>query len=251
MRKLIRNLLVTFILLALCTASNCKKPNPKTPIYLIYRLEDAKEYLYFKPGSYWIYENDSTKEIDSVFVTSCDTFTVTKHGTTEDTRHITLHQELIDMHLKSNRVDYWGRTHEYNLYTRSSSPDDLPNPVRAYIFTKQDYYTTGPGGNGIDDVFLHPYDKTWITGINSTINYENLSLNFNVGVNYFDSVRVFLVQEDGIFPQSKIGVFQGGKCWYYYAKNIGLVKLTNKGAKLVNNILITQSWNLIRYKIQK
>jgi hypothetical protein len=57
--------------------SSCKRESPNNKeeeTYLgNYPLGDERNYLYFKPGSMWVYECDSTRELDTQYMKSCYT----------------------------------------------------------------------------------------------------------------------------------------------------------------------------------
>jgi hypothetical protein len=64
-----KNYLFLISLLALATLNSCikdKKCREKQPILLE---QEMKDWIYFQPGSYWIYEDSVTKTVDSVYVT--------------------------------------------------------------------------------------------------------------------------------------------------------------------------------------
>ena len=53
-------------MLLLLPISSCAPEEPEPQEYLgTYPLGDIKDYLYFKPGSMWVYECDSTGELDT------------------------------------------------------------------------------------------------------------------------------------------------------------------------------------------
>ena len=67
------HLILGLMLLGIAGASSCK-PEPPVQKYLgTYPLGDIKDYLFFKPGSMWVYECDSTGELDTQVMVSLDT----------------------------------------------------------------------------------------------------------------------------------------------------------------------------------
>jgi hypothetical protein len=65
MIKQLTNTFLLFLLFFACT------PTPKE-----YNIsQEARDFICYKPGSYWIYKNDSTNTLDSVFVTSYEEHT--------------------------------------------------------------------------------------------------------------------------------------------------------------------------------
>src|SRR5690242_14192783 len=75
-------LTLTSIIILICVLSTscCRDKNPymdgcqdKTPQEMgNFNLDTVKPYIYFKEGSWWVYENDSTLETDSIVAISSD-----------------------------------------------------------------------------------------------------------------------------------------------------------------------------------
>lgn len=61
-----RILVYTLVFTAGCLLAGCEEH------YISILKEDTRAYVDFLPGSYWIYENDSTGEIDSLWVSDYD-----------------------------------------------------------------------------------------------------------------------------------------------------------------------------------
>ncbi len=56
----------------LLLGSSCEDnnpPKPKDPVTIVYTMGEVKDYMLFKKGTYWVYENDKTGTIDSQWVT--------------------------------------------------------------------------------------------------------------------------------------------------------------------------------------
>ena len=64
-----RNLLLTCSIPVLLFAA-CKKDPPPPPSYTITLSPVLRDYGYFRPGTYWIYEDSASHVLDSVYVTS-------------------------------------------------------------------------------------------------------------------------------------------------------------------------------------
>jgi hypothetical protein len=91
-------LLTAICLPLLLVMGACKPDKTKDPITITYKLGEVKDYMVFKPGTYWVYQNDITGEIDSQWVTSCQVGEYSQKGTEEYSRHITLKQEFFEMY---------------------------------------------------------------------------------------------------------------------------------------------------------
>jgi hypothetical protein len=64
--------------------------------------------MVFKPGTYWVYQNDVTGDIDSQWVTGCSVGNYSQKGTEEYSKHITLTQEYCEMTIATNFIDGYG-----------------------------------------------------------------------------------------------------------------------------------------------
>jgi hypothetical protein len=60
---------------------------------------------------------------------------------------------------------------------------------------------------------------------------------------------VFRVGADWCFPQSKIPSLDGGNSDYYYAKNVGVIKIYNPSYRVSDGVPLNQTWSLIRKNI--
>ena len=62
-----KNFVLKFLVLSIAFGLTCCKPDDE-PTYLgEFRLgEEGESYIKFEPGSYWIYENDMTQELDTI-----------------------------------------------------------------------------------------------------------------------------------------------------------------------------------------
>ncbi|HYG16064.1 MAG TPA: hypothetical protein VEC12_09945 [Bacteroidia bacterium] len=59
-------IITVFFALAIIVLNSCKEEEPDEIVVAF--PEDAVNYFYFKTGSYWIYQNNKTNEVDSVWV---------------------------------------------------------------------------------------------------------------------------------------------------------------------------------------
>ncbi|MBL7811252.1 MAG: hypothetical protein JNL57_03425 [Bacteroidetes bacterium] len=236
-------------LAALCTAlllaSSCKPdpPKPKDPVTIYNNLGEVKDYCVFKPGTWWVYQNDLTGDIDSHWVASCQVWKSTEHGTESWSKHVTLVQELFDMVVKTNFTDGLGNKCYWEYYTTGEYIDVYPGPPsQGFVVTGRKVWKSGGTYN---DIFVKPYF--------TTSNYTPYQLAFYPkytvsGVEY-DSVRVFRVENDGVFPESKTPTVPGGRSDYYFAKGFGIIKIYNQGYRALDDAVWNQTWSLIRKKI--
>ena len=80
--------------------------------YGSYPLGGAKDYLYFKPGSYWVYKSNISGELDTILTMSCDTFEITSTG--KPSRWLSL--TYTDMNIWQKSKTY-GTDYNYFDYT--------------------------------------------------------------------------------------------------------------------------------------
>ncbi len=59
---------------------SCHKDSPQVPMYNCPVSQEAMDLAYFKPGTYWIYQDSATKKIDSTYVTSARDYSYTISG---------------------------------------------------------------------------------------------------------------------------------------------------------------------------
>lgn len=226
-------------------ASNCKKPpviKPKDPVTIYNYLGDVKDYCVFKLGTYWVYENDLTHDIDSHWVSSCNVYEVTQKGTEDHSKHITLKQELFDMIVKTNFVDGVGNKCYWQYYTTGTSVNAYPEPKPVFWITCRKVWKSNGTYN---DIFLKPYTSDKSAIVCQKEFYEKYTLN----TASYDSVRVMRIGNDGVFPESKTPTGCGGVSDYYFAKGVGIIKMYSETYRMFDGKPWFQTWSLIRKKI--
>ncbi len=219
----------------------CKPDKPKDPITITYKLGEVKDYMVFKPGTYWVYQNDITGEIDSQWVTSSQVGEYSQKGTEEYSRHITLKQEFFEMYIATNFIDGYGDNPRWKVSSWGQKVNAYPSPDYAYVARKT---KTANKTGGTAEVYRKPYYTT----SNYPVYQISLLTNYELNGSTYDTVRVFHVGADRCGFQSKIPTADG-KSDYYFAKNYGLIKLYNMSFKASNGTPINQTWSLIRKNI--
>ena|GEM_PF-1256519 len=243
MKFTLPHILLSFAMLCILQLSCCKKKKPKDPITITYELGEVKDYMFFKQGTYWVYEHDMTGEIDSQYVTHAAISGSSTKGTEDWSEHITLIQETFSMRIRSNFKDGWGSVNYFDIYSNGQRVNAYPYPKKAYVFkrTKVPNIIKGPSTG---DVFGFPY----YTSPAKTVYQDSLIINYQLkGVTY-DTVRVFVVGSgESIMQEPSLRTFGGG-AKVYYAKGVGVIKVY-QDTYAANNIPMKHSWNLIRKKI--
>jgi hypothetical protein len=243
MNKL-KNYVIALTFVALLGLGACKPEKPKDPITITYKLGEVADYMVFKQGTYWVYENDVTGEIDSQWVTSCQVGQYTQKGTEAYSSHITLIQDFFEMNIATNFIDGYGNNPRWKVSSWGNRVNAYPEPKRAYQVDKtKKAINTG----GTSTVYYHSYNlcpnkDCWYF-------YDTLLTKYELNGAVYDTVRVFRVGADWAFQESRIPSLSGGLSDYYYAKNVGLIKLYNKNYRLSDGVPLNQTWSLIRKKI--
>jgi hypothetical protein len=225
----------------LCTAllllNACKPDKPEEQKYLgNYPLGVVKDYLYFKPGSYWVYECDSTGELDSQVMLRCDTPWIRK-----------------------SFIDY--QFIEYSKYSfpfkTSFSTFEYSNDILYCEKCKRGLSTLiafkSPSNTALDCTFFFPFDSSMAAaGGSSPTYYKGHYDSMQVLGRWYKDVRVFQVQYAGGFIEPKnIKTWGDGQITYYWAKNVGIIRQQVWTIKDGFNTTFKFNWNLKRYLIKQ
>jgi hypothetical protein len=250
MKALFKHALLIIAGTLLCVFHSCKRePPPKDPITITYGLDDAKNYMCFNKGSYWVYEHDITKEIDSQWVQDLAIGQSTQKGREEWSKHITLVQETFYIDVRSNFRDGHGNISRWIIRSSGQLVDAFPYPGRAYQFEKTLIQSGPKATSGENTVFYHPFNLC--PKKDCFYYFDTILTNFKLGSLSFDTVRRFkIVQNDYVMQQCSVPCY-GGKSDYYYAKGVGLIKIYNESFRWFDQTPMNHSWNLKRYRIVK
>ncbi|MBL7812716.1 MAG: hypothetical protein JNL57_10875 [Bacteroidetes bacterium] len=222
---------------------SCEKKKPKDPVTIIYKLGEVKDYMYFKKGTWWVYEHDKTHELDSQYVTSAYIGTSITQGREEWSSHITLQQEVMSMRIRSNFVDGWGSNNYFDIYTTGIQVDAYPYPNSVYSIKRTKFPNILMSSvTGI--VYRWPYtaDKRF------SAYQDSVLINYSLNGSTYDTVRVFDVTAgECVMQEPSLRTYEGSaKC--YYAKNVGLIRVYQK-TTTANNLPLIHNWNLVRKHI--
>ncbi len=222
-------LLFAFVLLSV---ASCKKEPEKIPYCEEYPNEcvdvrEVKDYFYFKIGSYWVYEEETSGERDSVYVieTSNDTgsvlFSTTKYSTYDGYDYNYQSKGVwsfaVDDNHKAKKTDKSTR-----VISAKFKSGDYVGEATCFLF----YPTEGlssPANGGVT------------FGYDNTITIQNIFKEYNVSDEVFQNV-VVVNEEHTLIEESQPTV-------HYYSPKVGLIK---KELLLDNEV-----WNLIDYHIEK
>jgi hypothetical protein len=117
--KLFFLLLGSIFIFASCDKDPTKKGyqhKPPKPEFYRFRLGEAKNYLWAKPGSYWIYKQTVTGDLDTQVVTDFYFDSIISKGTQNHSKHLTIEYDKLIRNIKSsfNGWTYSDKTSAYN-----------------------------------------------------------------------------------------------------------------------------------------
>jgi hypothetical protein len=236
-------LLTAMVLLFSFFITSCEPDEPEPKKYLgKFYIGEIRNYTFFKPGSMWIYECDSTGELDTQVMLKCYTWWISTDY---------IDYEVMSFQRKS--------LNEGSLYSDFAATYNIPysaNFKKEGDWLNVEKSHNSKNRNGTDQVFFTPYDTTQefsADGVSHT-KYVKLIANYKLNNFTFDTVRVFRVWATTSHPITNHPFYKNLKprtvIDYYFAKNVGIVQLkiigyNNQG----NNIPKNHNWNLKYYKI--
>jgi hypothetical protein len=198
---------LTFVLIFLISIglfiSSCKKEGKH-----YYISEEFKSWCLFQRGSYWIYSNDSTMLLDSVFLTS-DPLLIDVQSNQDkgSPTHQVIEMNLSSLLFKYCRID--ATTNGDEIFWMSISNN---NPTALWAHYPQ-YFIPTSNYTTIEQYKTLAYDSTFIIGSN---NFSNV-------------------------VQTQYSLGTSDKFVFYFAKHIGLIKV------IFETPDSTVSWSLLRY----
>ena len=205
---------------------------PKPEYYRIKMNEELKSYLWSKPGSYWIYKNTKTGDLDTHIINGFYFDSILVKGNQLHTKHITIYYDYLSKSFYSTFIKRF--FYEYSNY-KSPNAESFNNGRNG--ITREGngsinyplYYpfviTSGPGtGNGSS--------YTTYIGMDSTLTIQGKT---------YQNVAKFDIDKDDIWEE-KLNCIRSNNI-YYWAKDVGLIKKQSMSC--------SYSWELIEYNIIK
>ncbi len=206
---------------------DCKSNGTCPEEYYKFYLGEAKNYLWAGKGSYWIYKNSKTGELDTQTVTYCKTYWLNARGTQNSTRHINVDYEVLSRGIYSS-FNQW----TYEDRTGGVSPDGISfNGTYRLILDRL------VASQSINTPFFMPFIKGAYSGYTLCSNSDTT---ININSKNYTNVKVFTIDMDFIW-EPKLNCIRPNT-YYYWVKDIGLVKKLMKTCNY--------SWDLIDYKIE-
>lgn len=204
--------------------SSCRPDPPVNPTQcsgcIQYHVSDVKNWLYFQPGTYWIYEEATSGDIDSVYVTG-DTY---DDGNSESaffrcetySSYYNYYFNYLSDNSSTCTNTFWGEKKCIIVRRNKTKPGDFVGETVTFFFRPK----TGD------------YGYTW-NNTGSITSVENNLDSLELGNQIYYSVPI-LMETFNITEESQPTRF-------YFSENIGIIK-----KELLDS---NQVWNLIRYNI--
>lgn len=224
----------TYYLFLLCIAvaasslQSCKPdtPDPGPKDLGFFGLGEAKDYVYFKPGTWWVYENTRTGLRDSIVVTYSILDTLEQAN-----NKWRFTNEVFSVRSKSMTDGY-----NYKLIQIEQTVESIDEPKNFIIPTLE---RSNPYEGEIEP-FYYPFD-----------NYKNgyfLTKKDTMIINnkIYHDVAVFYLVRDAIEPVPR----NGKPAKYYWAKKYGLVRKDLFESQFQGDTsTLYHSWQLINSNI--
>jgi len=192
-------------------------PDEKLKHYGPYRLGEAADYVYFKPGSWWIYENTVNGRID--------TFRVVKSQreirNNTDFYGNTVDYEDLDLLMEAGYYfDYW-------VYRPFGQSGVVPRENHEWLQLDA-FALTPPEGNlrhsefhifsGTEPIFYYPFEPAWL--MSNRLIFSHMKDTFQQDGVVYDSTAVFKRASEGRFGADSVDVSH-----FYWSKYVGLSKM--------------------------
>lgn len=223
MKKLVYILLVC---ICLTGCQKCKKKQPEPDKGFNQAVNtDLYAYAYFKPGTYWVYEDTLSGILDSVYVTFANNGTYT-NGDAEVAQGYYrgtfswFRCDMISSYDHYKYVNWMDQSYEVNGGSPRVFREKYIMPSSGSNYGKTIHMAVAPIGK---EFFIYP-DKVVFENLYS--NFYVLNQNFNSTGKWFNKHSIIDYEQD---------------TYYYIAKNTGIVRREQVDSNRV--------WNLIRYNI--
>ncbi len=228
-KQIRRMLLFAFVLLLV---TSCKKDPPtsycsENPGACV-DVRDVKDYFYFKIGSYWVYEEQTSGERDSVYVIE----------TESDPNSVLF---LTRLHSTYDGYDYpyWTKGVDPSVKNNVARKSERATSVRCAKTKTGDYIAEATcflfypmPGLETTNIYIYGAGENYH---NSLLRVESIYNGYSVLDKDFENV-VHISEEHAPLEE-------GQPTNHYYAPKIGLVK-----KELLDS---SQVWNLVKYHIEK
>lgn len=222
-----KNFVLKFLVLSIAFGLTCCKPDDE-PTYLgEFRLgEEGESYIKFEPGSYWIYENDMTQELDTIVM---------------DYYYSTMRKfEGLKREYYREDISFGWRTGATGAYVfRSLHPFADLTPEESFQSSVRHWSIPGGGLSGSKTAMMHMPPKFNAGGGSGQISQlAALHDSLLVKDTWYYDVAEFEVDIDP--------AWKGRPTKYFWAKHVGLIKREQYEHWTE---AYTQGWHLIEYNV--
>lgn len=215
--------------------TSCKPdhPDPGPTNLGFFGLGEAKDYVYFKPGTWWMYKNTRTGLRDSIVVTY--SMLDTLEGIGSKWRNL---QEIFNVRSHSYSTGY-----NYSIYQRQGNVE-VTNKPRLFVIptlVRSEPY------EGEIEPFYYPFNfiekvSSAGYGLQCTTIKDTMTINGKI----YKDVAVFFLRNDNIEPMPN----DGNPAKYYWARNFGLIQKDLFDNKFAGDTsVLYHSWKLINSNI--
>lgn len=210
---------------------------PKPEYYRIKMSEDLKSYLWSKSGSYWIYKNTKTGDLDTHIVNNFYFDSILAKGNQLHTKHITIYYDYLSKSFYSTFIKRY-----FYEYTNAMTPN-------GESFNNGRNKLTREGNGSLIQPFYYPFQFTSLPGAgtgSSSTSYIGMDRTLTIQGKTYHNVAKFDIDSDAIWYSRDDAVsleFKRPRAIYYWAKDVGLIKRETKKENY--------AWELIEYNIIK
>ncbi len=225
--------LIAICALACISFMSCKpESKPKEEQHLgPFYFGKYTDYFWFKPGTYWIYENNRTGELDTCILTSIERDTVTMFYEHPMFKRWFTYEKI-------NYVIYTRHRFGYVSYSTASGCIDCPTMDTSRVIQRD--FSRG--------IFKFP----WKQDMPYSDYFPSMQVN---GITYYDVYRFDQELDEGLpnWDESKLvwGIINGTAPYssYYWARGVGLIQIKYKTN--LKNGMDSAFWNLKTSQIVK
>ena len=226
--KLLKLTFVVFSLIAITALHSCKPepPDPPPTDLGFFGLGEAKDYVYFKKGTWWVYQNTRTGEYDTIEV-----YTSVIDKLEQVNKKWRFTNEVFSVRSKSITNGY-----NYKLIQIEQTVESIDEPKNFILPTLE---RSNPYEGEIEP-FYYPFNfkaYKYCLGVKDTMIINNKTYN---------DVAVFYIKSNGTEPLP----LKHKPEKYYWARNYGIVKKELFDSKFFGDTsTLYHSWKLINSNI--
>jgi hypothetical protein len=206
----------------------CQEKGNCPPEFYNFTLGEAKDYLWAEKGSFWIYKNTKTGELDTQTCVGYKVDVFSNKGTYDYSQHVTVQYE------KLNSTIYTSK-YKRNIYQYTNSVT-----ANSHTLFQERVILTRETHGGLANCFYYPIDSGYYAGTAShTCRFSSLVDTLVLQGKTFYNVLTYYVSSDNTWgdnpPYTDPGVS------YFWCKGIGIIKKVDEDK--------TEAWELLEYNI--